>query len=63
MTRPVTATREFTVSIDWTGTEASDAESADIRDVALTAVVVNGQQFAGIDEAVAFMLTGVGDWE
>lgn len=55
----------FTVTIDWIGTEVSDAEGADVRDVETSRVTVEDRQFDSMDEAAAFMLKGVdiGDWQ
>jgi len=55
----------FTVTINWIGTEVSDAEGADVRDVEMGLVNVEDRQFDSMDEAAAFMLKGVrfGDWQ
>lgn len=68
----------FTVTIDWIGTEVSDDEGADVRDVEMgrvhvediigveiDLVTVEDRQFDSMDEAAAFMLKGVdlGDWQ
>jgi len=55
----------FTVTINWIGTEVSDAEGADVRDVEMGLVNVEDRQFGSMDEAAAFMLKGVdlGDWQ
>lgn len=55
----------FTVTIDWIGTEVSDDEGADVRDVEMGRVTVEDRQFDSMDEAAAFMMKGVeiGDWQ
>lgn len=55
----------FTVTIDWIGTEVSDAEGADVRDVEMGRVTVEDRQFDSMAEAVAFLIKGVeiGDWQ
>lgn len=49
---------EFTVSVTMRAREVSDDEGADIRDPELESVMVGGEYFDTMDDAVAYMLNG-----
>lgn len=64
-TKQVTTSMTFEVTVTLTGTEVSDETGADVRDVELQGVDVDGAQYGGWIEALKHMTraTQTGDWE